>query len=558
MLVVTPTPSVFELSFDYNPRIVAEIKAISGYRWNPIRKIWTLPKEKINDVERLMKRYGGNQTAERSEEYDVIPDMPLLNDDHEGLLQKLWIPQDKHPFPYQKKGIAYNLQNKRVIVGDQPGLGKTVQAILTAALSGRKCVLVICPSTLKENWKREFKMFVGWESMILSDRVKKTWHTFNRVGMVRVFITNYESLKKYFVESIDKGENERLRLNHIRFNQNIALFDMVICDELHRCKDGATQQSKFVMGIAKDKEYVLGLTGTPVVNKPKDLISQLHIINRLQEMGGYKYFMNRYCGGNGSGAANLKELNYKLSKLCFYQRQKKEVLTELPDKIRQMVLCDISTRKEYNEALNDLAEYLHKWKNKSEEEVEKSLRGEIMVQIGICKNISARGKMNEVIEHINEVIESDEKIVVFIHQKEIAEVLLKHYPGAVSVRGDDSMDSRQGAVDAFQRDPKTKIIICSIKAAGVGLTLTAASRVAFVELPWHPADCDQCEDRCHRIGQKDSVQCTYFLGKDTIDERIYKLIESKREIANTITGTVDDIQREFIDKLADSLFNAAA
>ncbi len=118
------------------------------------------------------------------------------------------------------------------------------------------------------------------------------------------------------------------------------------------------------------------------------------------------------------------------------------------------------------------------------------------------------------------------------------------------------MDARQHAVDSFQKDAKTNLIICSIKAAGVGITLTSSSRVAFVELPWHAADCDQCEDRTHRIGQKNSVQCTYFLGKDTIDEDIYKIIESKRKVANTITGSVDNVQREIIDRLSESLFNS--
>jgi SWI/SNF-related matrix-associated actin-dependent regulator 1 of chromatin subfamily A len=247
--------------------------------------------------------------------------------------------------------------------------------------------------------------------------------------------------------------------------------------------------------LQEAKNIFLALTGTPVVNKPKDLVSQLHIINRLNDLGGYKNFMGRYCGGNGTGAFNLEELNYKLSTNCFFRRQKKEVLQELPDKMRQIVLCDITTRKEYKEALNDLGDYLTKWKNKTDAEVEKSLRGEIMVRIGICKNISARGKMNEVIDHIDDVIESGQKIVVFIHQKEISAALKKHYPKAVSVTGDDDMDARQHAVDSFQKDAKTNLIICSIKAAGVGITLTASSRVAFVELPWHPADADQCEDR---------------------------------------------------------------
>lgn len=142
----------------------------------------------------------------------------------------------------------------------------------------------------------------------------------------------------------------------------------------------------------------------------------------------------------------------------------------------------------------------------------------------------------------------------FTTQKEIALKLLEKYPQAVSVRGDDSMEQRQIAIDSFQNKPQTNVIVCSIKAAGVGITLTASSRVAFVELPWHPADCDQCEDRCHRIGQKDSVQVTYFLGNETIDQHIYDIIEKKRVIANEVTGTEDSVQREIIDKIK-NLFN---
>jgi SWI/SNF-related matrix-associated actin-dependent regulator 1 of chromatin subfamily A len=332
----------------------------------------------------------------------------------------------------------------------------------------------------------------------------------------------------------------------------------LIIDELHRLKDGSTQQSKFAMGITKGKEWVLGLTGTPVVNKPKDLVAQLHIIGRLAEMGGYKFFMDRYCGGNGSGATNLSELSYKLQTTCFYQRQKKEVLTELPDKMRQIVLCDITTSREYQDALKDLSTYLADYRKKTDEEVARSMRGEIMVKIGVCKNISARGKINDVIEHIDEVVAAGEKIGVFIHQKEIAAALKAHYPHALTITGSDSQDARQNAVDSFQNKPECNIILLSIKAAGVGLTLTAASRCAFVELPWHAADCDQCEDRFHRIGQKDSVQCAYFLGKDTIDEDIYQLIEKKRTIANSVMGAQDNVQKEIIDRVMNSIFNDKA
>lgn len=540
----------YDIMFDFNPRIIAAVKAIPGRYFDGGNKVWKVPKDKKTEVESLLKKFGiRNDVADLPQQMGVIEELPELTVD---------IPLNITPFPYQKRGIAYNLKYKRVIVGDEPGLGKTLQAIATAVAAGRRCVLVVCPSSLKNNWAKEFEKFAGWKSIILGDSVKNTWPTFHKVAGVRVFITNYESLKKYFVLAVNKPKDKPLRLNHIEFKPTIDLFDMVIIDELHRLKDGSTQQSKYAMGITKGKEWILGLTGTPVVNKPKDLVSQLYIIGTLGDFGGYKYFMDRYCGGNGSGSSNLGELNYKLKSTCFYQRKKKDVLTELPDKMRQIVLCDITTNSEYQKALSSLATYLADFRNKTDEEVRRSMRGEIMVQIGVCKNISARGKLEAVREYIDEVIGSGEKIGVFIHQKEIAQALKHKYPDALTITGSDSSEDRNNAVQQFQNNPNCKLILLSIKAAGVGLTLTAASRCVFVELPWHAADCDQCEDRFHRIGQKDSVQCTYFIGKDTIDEDIYKIIEKKRLVANGVMGTTDDVQKEIIDMVMGSIFNKKA
>jgi SWI/SNF-related matrix-associated actin-dependent regulator of chromatin subfamily A-like protein 1 len=543
-MVVTETQSEFLVEFDYNPRLVREVKRIGGGRWNPVLKKWRFPLDKRADIQALKNKYGFIESGPEPD-YDDIPDLPELAEP---------VTLKRPLFPFQEKGTAYAVQKKRLIVGDEPGLGKTSQVIAAIVAAKAFPALIVCPASLKLNWQQEWLTVAGMNSMILQDSVKNTWMTYYKTGLFQVFIVNYESLKKYFVDRIEKEPDVPLRLNHIHFRENINLFKSVAFDELHRCKDGSTQQAKFCMGISKGKEYIFGMTGTPVVNKPKDLISQLHIVGRLPDFGGYKFFINRYCGGGtGVGATNLRELNYKLKTTCFYQRQKKDVLKDLPDKIRQKVICEITTRKEYLAAINDLGNYLKQWRDRTDAEIRKSLRGEIMVKIGLCKNISARGKMNEVIEHIDDVIDSGEKIVVFIHQKDIAERLLKHYPTAVSIRGTDTTEQRNANVKSFQTNPNIRVIVCNIKAGGVGITLTASSRVAFVELPWHPADCTQCEDRCHRIGQKDSVQATYFLGKNTIDEDIYQIIESKREVANTITGSEENIQTEIIEKLTKSL-----
>jgi len=550
-LTAEVTISGIEIRFDYSARIIAEIKNLPPDQrfWNNIKKCWVIAASNYAFADKLVKKYGAPQAEIKNnvEQVYEIPPMPELT---------VEIPIKRKLYPFQAQGVAYCLEKEKVIIGDQPGLGKTSQAIATIVAKDAFPCLIICPASLKINWTREWHTVAGMKSVILQSDIKETWPLFYKSGMAKVFIVNYESLKKYFVKQINNEKGKPIKLADIVFKENVNLFKSVIIDEIHRCKDAGAQWSKFTRGLTREKSIILGLTGTPLVNVPKDLVSQLGIIGRLQEFGGHKYFMDRYCGGSaGRGATDLKYLNYKLNTTCFYQRKKKDVLHELPDKVRQIVYCNISNRREYNDALNNLAAYLKEYKQKTDKEIQKSLRGEIMVLIGVCKDISARGKMEEVQEQIDEVIDAGEKIVVFIHQKVIAASLRAYYPHAVTVTGGDSGEERQANIDKFQNDPNCKLIICSIKAAGVGITLTAASRVLFVELPWHAADVEQCEDRCHRIGQKDSVQCTYVLGKDTIDEQIYEIIERKRAIASTVTGTEDETNTEIIDKLADSLFS---
>lgn len=327
------------------------------------------------------------------------------------------------------------------------------------------------------------------------------------------------------------------------------MFKSVIIDESHRCKSSATQQSKFTKGITSGKEWIIQLTGTPVVNKPKDLVAQLSILDRMNDFGGYKNFVERYCGGPNE-ASNLKELNWKLWQHCMFRREKSKVLKDLPDKVRQTMITEITNRKEYSDAEKDLISYLVKYKDASDESIQRALRGEVMVRINILRQISARGKIKEVVEFVKDFQENGQKLVLFCSLHEVVDGLKKAFPHAVSVTGRENQEQKQHAIDSFQNNPKTDIIICSIKAAGVGLTLTASSNVAFVEFPWTYADCVQCEDRTHRIGQKDSVTCYYFLGKNTIDEKVYQIIQMKKGIANAVTGSTEQIEESTIDLVA--------
>ena len=536
----------FELSFKYKTSIIDRVRQIPGRRFDGAKKVWIVPTRSRVELERMIYQIqqfeninwvNGTEKKEEDIAYD-IPELPDLTVPHNLKIQ---------PYPYQLKGIARGLELKRFMNCDEPGLCKTLQSIATINLADAFPCLVICPSSLKINWLREWEKFTDKKAMILTDKVRDTWTFFFQTGMHQVFIVNYESLKKYFVQRIKKAEGWTLR--DVEFRNSINLFKSVIIDESHRCKSASTQQAKFCKGICTGKEWVIELTGTPVVNRPKDLIPQLAILNRMEDFGGYKPFVNRYCSGQRE-ASNLKELNFNLWQYCMFRREKSLVLTDLPDKIRQVNTCEITNRKEYMDAERDLIMYLQKYKDADDDKIEKALRGEVMVRINILRQISARGKVRDVIEFVKDFRENGKKIILFCSLHEVVDQLKRYFPTAVSVTGRESPDMKQRAVDAFQNNPKVDIIICSIKAAGVGLTLTASSNVAFVEFPWTYADCCQCEDRAHRIGQKDSVTCYYFLGRRTIDEKVYRIIQEKKNIANAVTGSTEDIEENIVDMVA--------
>lgn len=537
----------FELSFRYRPAIVERIRQISGRRYDGDKKVWLIPSSQKVELDKVIyqirqfESINWISSAQKTVEEDIvyeIPELPTLNIPHNLKIQ---------PYPYQMKGIARGLELKRFMNCDEPGLGKSLESIATINLGNAFPCLVICPSSLKINWQREWEKFTDKKAMVLSDKVRDTWPFFWQTGMHQIFIVNYESLKKYFVQRIKKSQGWTLR--DVEFRNSIQLFKSVIIDESHRCKSSSTQQAKFCKGICSGKEWIIELTGTPVVNKPKDLVPQLSILNRMEDFGGYKTFINRYCSGQNE-ASNLKELNFMLWNKCMFRREKSLVLTDLPDKIRQVNTCEITNRKEYIDAERDLIMYLQKYKDADDEKIQKALRGEVMVKIGILRNISARGKVRDVIEFVKDFQENGKKIILFCSLHEVVDKLKNIFPMAVSVTGRDSQDEKQRAVDAFQNNPNTDIIICSIKAAGVGLTLTASSNVAFVEFPWTYADCCQCEDRAHRIGQKDSVTCYYFLGRKTIDEKVYKIIQAKKNIADAVTGSTEEIEENIVDMVA--------
>jgi len=565
-IYITETPNTFRISFEYNKELVAIIKRVpSGPRWDAQEKEWIVKKESVcyppgRDARwyveafaqwAVAKRYCAN-ISRRSESHDVVYEIPQMKDFSGEHYMQL------EPYEYQLEGVRYALDHQRCIFGDQPGLGKTLQAICTVVKAHKEAhiygdtfpVLVICPAALKVNWQREFKKFAGINAVILDDKNRDCWERLYELrrsdgdSYAPVFITNYESLKKFFVTGIK--DHARMTLRSIVFDERVKLFKSVIIDESHKCKSSKTQQSKYVEGICKGKRWIFALTGTPVVNNNTDLIQQLKILGRLDDFGGYKQFVGRYCDGPKQ-SSNLRELNYRLWMCCFFRREKAKVLTQLPDKMRQYITCYITNRKEYDDAENDVIKYLRQYKNASDDRVARAMRGQVMVKMGILKQIAAKGKIKAVSEFIHDIIDGGEKLIMFAYLKDVVDALKNEFPDAVTVTGSDDIKAKQNSVDRFQNDPECKLIILNYKSGGTGLTLTASSRVGFIEFPWTYSDCEQAEDRAHRNGQNSAVNCYYFLGDKTIDRYMYNVIQTKKDIANEVTGTTTQVAEDMLN-----------
>lgn len=499
-------PVVF---FKYDPEILKIVKSLPGAKWLPALKGWRVSPAALS--------------ALRDMGFQVPDDLLRKDDDLSGLKAEL--------LPYQLEGVRYALKRNRVLIADEMGLGKTLQAL--AFLQARKDLrpaVVVCPASLKLNWLRECGKFLEEcpenEAVVLSGRNPEKV----RAG---ILIINYDILDAW---------TECLKPK------------AVIGDEAHYIKNSKAARSKAFRKICKSAEVILLLTGTPVLNRPIELFNLLNIL-APHEFSNYIAFGKRYCNGHQkevivrgggrrlvwdfSGRSHLDELNLKLKTTVMIRRLKKDVLSDLPPKRLAVIPVEISNADAYLKAEEDFVEWL---KEKVREGVydgrrlSAALRAEAMVKIEYLKQIAAVGKLETAVEWIQDFLESGEKLVVFAHHKEIVSRLAKSFPGCAVIAG--GTEDRMAQVDKFQNDPKCRLCIGSIQAAGVGLNLTAASNVAFLEYPWRPADFDQCVSRCHRLGQKSSVTAWCLVASvdniTTIDEKILSVLSRKKGTADAV------------------------
>jgi hypothetical protein len=433
--------------------------------------------------------------------------------------------------PFQRGGVHYLLDARTAFLADEQGLGKTVQALATLEADDAYPAVVVCPASLKLNWAREIERWLPHRTATVLAGTARA------AADADIVILNYE---------VVHGHRERLLLKRPR---------ALILDEAHYCKNPRAKRTQATRKLADGLPrgaLKLALTGTPVLNRPDELVSQLRIIGRLNEFGSGAQFARRF---RGIGAE--ERIHWHLRRRCFVRRLKAEVLPQLPAKRQAVVPVSLSNEREYRLAEQDVVAWLREQPldlRELDAKIAAALRAERLAQLNTLKRLAARGKLAAALAWIHDFLEHGEPLVVFAHHAEVQEAVLEHFPDAAHILGRDSVAAREAAVHAFQAEDGPQLLIGSTRVASQGITLTRASNVAFLELEWTPAIHDQAEDRCHRIGQHDAVTAWYLLAAETIDETMAELIARKRGIVGAVTdGRAQEADAGVIDAVAKAL-----
>ena len=505
----------------------------AGFRWNPDVRQWeTTDPYRARQfrthadvpcrvhLEALIAEQERTKVLSKAKDLDI--DLPC--------------PAGEAYMPFQRAGIAFASERPAALLADQMGIGKTIQALgVMNRLPEIRTAIVVCPATIKINWRNEAKKWLlpslQYEIAVVDAKWKAADLRFflsaASPGQRRLAIINYDIVHR-FGEKVGFATAGKRKVETFTILDGFVV-DLLVADEAHLMKTDSARRSKAVRGITAKRKLLL--SGTPIVNRPKELFPLLNYLDPLTWGNFFQYamqFCNAHQNGYGwdfSGASNLPELHDRLRSSLMIRRLKAEVLTELPAKVRQVIelpangaaaviAAEQKTYAKRQAILRDLhvavelakaadAEYLY-------HEAVRALRSGVtaaFTEMAQLRHDTAMAKLPQVLDHLHACLEEEEKLIVFLWHHDVAYALeegLKAYHPAV-ITGETPIEvggqgkkryPRQEAVDRFQTDPQCRVFLGSIPAAGVGITLTAAAHVVFVELDWVPGQISQSEDRC--------------------------------------------------------------
>ncbi len=440
------------------------------------------------------------------------------------------------PLEHQRIAIESLAGSKRYILADDMGLGKTTSTIIAALETEAKKILIICPATLKINWQREIENYSDRPVYICEGKNFSTEHDF--------VIINYDIIKNFY--DLKNKENSLITKCN---------FDLVIIDEAHYIQNAQAQRTKLINSFAKDVNRLWLLTGTPMTSRPMNYFNLLNLIESPVAQNWMAYAI-RYCQGyqfnagkrkvwNVSGASNLEELRDRTSRQVL--RRLKEDVLDLPDKIITPVYLRLKS-KEYE---TEVGEYYDWYENKKEESKSLTIQFSKLMKV---RQIIAEEKIKYTIELAENIIEQGKKVIIFTNFTDTLRKIHEHFgKQSVYLDGSCTKPQRQYAVDQFQENDKIKVFVGNLKAAGVGITLTAGEACIMNDLSFVPSDHSQAEDRAYRYGQKSNVSVYYPIFENTIEGIIYDMLTNKKNIFETVMG--DNIDKGDIVEQMMNLIN---
>lgn len=511
----------------------------AGWKWDAPVKRWTTTD--YNAAKKLAKLFAPTAQA-LAVQHEKAQEGRLAASRATDANVEIPAPEGLTYLPYQKAGIAFASGRENTLIADQPGLGKTIQAlgVINNDPSIRKA-LIVCPASLKINWKRESEKWLVEKRNIFIVKDGKEFAPPD----ADIVIINYDLLKKHS------------QAIHSR------AWDLLVCDESHALKNDRSARTIEIVGKYKKADPLqarrkIFLTGTPILNRPAELWTA---VNYLGMETNWWRFHTRYCAGyqgahgwDVSGAANLPELEEKLRASIMVRRLKEDVLADLPAKIRSVIPLEIPSKTaaklidaqarafEEAEAAESKADALRAQCGNREDAMEWKEAAKLMdkrkaafTEISRIRHDLGILKIPAAVEFAAEELETTDALILFAHHHDvvdgIAEGLTQKGVKVVKLTGRDDAEHRQQAVDDFQAG-KAQVFLASIEAAGVGLTLTRASRVIFAESSWTPAKLEQAEDRAHRIGQKNAVFVSHLVFDGSLDARMLDTVTQKMDIAD--------------------------
>lgn len=452
--------------------------------------------------------------------------------------------------PFQRVGVASAVAfNNRALIGDEMGLGKTPQAIAWLQLHKKeRPAIIMCPASLKEMWAKKIGEWMdGKEKVhILSGRPDKK----AKLPKATIYIVNYDILgNKMETKVLANGKKKKTELPFTGWGEYLGGLNpkMVVADESHFLKNKESLRSIGGLRLLKNTPMALPLTGTPIINRPSEFFPILNAL-RPDVFRNFFNFAKRYCGArhNGfgwdfSGSSNADELHKLLLETCMIRRLKSEVLTELPPKQRAVVPLPMtpSKVKEYKLAEYELA------MSQDEDRVT------VLTRITALKQAATSAKMDAACEWITNFLDSGEKLVVFAHHHKAVDELKARFGKITKIAEvtGRTVGSKQAQEDMFQSDPECRLFIGS-RSAVEGLTLTAASNTAFLEMYDTPGIMGQAEDRTHRIGQdSERVTAWYLVAAGTIEEEIAEIVDRKLTVVKKVLDGSEVQDEELITEL---------